>query len=75
MQPIDTHARKVIAADRFERLRLDAERPRGSAGSPRVRFGRLLIAAGLRFAPDALPVSRAGAAPSSPGRVRAARPG
>ena len=75
MQPTDTHARKVIAADRLERLRLDAERPRGSAGSPRVRIGRLLIATGLRFAPDALPVSRAGAAPSSPGCAPATRPG
>ncbi len=67
MQPIDNAARRVIAADRFERLRRDAEGPWGGTASPRVRLGNALIAAGIRL-------SRAGAAPRAPGRARAARP-
>ena len=68
MQPIDTHTYRIIAADRLERLRHDAEGAAGAATSRRVRLGHALIAAGARL-------SREGAAPSSPGRARAARPG
>jgi hypothetical protein len=79
MQPIDTEVRRVLAADRLERLRGAAAPPARTPGSARIRLGRLLIAAGLRFAPDALPqrrsVSRAAAAPSCRHPARAARPG
>ncbi len=67
MQPIDTHTHRVIAADRLERLRHDAAGA-GAVRSPRVRLGHALISAGARL-------SREAAAPSSPGRARAARPG
>lgn len=79
MQPMDTQGRHTLAMERIERLRQDAGQIGLAPGPVRVRLGSLLIAAGLRFAPDALPsrrpVSQAGAAPSSPGRARAARPG
>lgn len=68
MQPIDMHTHRVIAADRLERLRRDAEGAAGAARSPRVRLGEALIAAGVRL-------SREAAAPSAPCRARAARPG
>jgi hypothetical protein len=67
MQPIDNESRRVIAADRFERLRRDAEGTWGGAASARVRLGNALIAAGVRL-------SRAEAAPRVPCRARAARP-
>jgi hypothetical protein len=67
MQPIDGHARRLIAAERIERLRADAETPAGGAHSPRVRMGAALIAVGMRL-------SRGAAAPPAPGRARAARP-
>jgi hypothetical protein len=79
MQPMDTHGREILATERFERLRRDAQPPVAAAGRMRVRFGGLLIATGLRFAPEASQpnrvVSRGAAAPSAPGRARAARPG
>jgi hypothetical protein len=67
MQPIDTQTRDVLAADRFDRLRRDAEAV-GGRHAVRARVGHALIAAGVRL-------SREAAAPSSPGRAQAARPG
>jgi hypothetical protein len=67
MQPNDIETRRVIASDRLARLRMDAQPPAGRSRSPRARLGAALIAAGTRL-------SRGAAAPSSPGRARAARP-
>jgi hypothetical protein len=68
MQPIDMETRRVIAADRLERLRMDAEAAALTARSPRARIGHALIAAGTRL-------SRGAAAPPAQGPARAARPG
>ena len=51
LQPTDTKARQLIAAERIERLRLDA-RPSAPrvAGPVRRRAGAFLVASGLRLA-------------------------
>jgi hypothetical protein len=68
MQPIEGDLRRIIAAERAQRLRRDAQTFPGRRRSPRVWFGRALIAAGLRL-------SREAAAPRAPDCVRAAPPG
>ncbi len=67
MQPIDGDARRLIAAERIERLRMDAETPERGTRSPRALIGAALVAAGMRL-------SREAAAPPVPGRARAAPP-
>jgi hypothetical protein len=68
MQPIEGDLRRIIAAERMERLRLDAERRCTTRGrSPKAWLGDALIAAGVRL-------SRGAAAPPAPDCVRAARP-
>jgi hypothetical protein len=51
LQPTDTKARQLIAAERIERLRRDA-RPSAPrvAGPVRRRAGAFLVASGLRLA-------------------------
>jgi len=53
MQPIESDVRRVIAAERIERLRRAAEPHPGRPRSPRTRFGNLLIAAGTRLSREA----------------------
>ena len=67
MQPITGDGHRVIAAERAERLRMDAGPLGGARRSPRAWFGHALIAAGVRL-------SREAAAPPAPGCARAARP-
>jgi hypothetical protein len=55
MQPMDTQARRRLATERFELLRDDARPPARPAGHVRLRLGGLLVAAGLRLAPEARP--------------------
>jgi hypothetical protein len=56
MQPMDTQARRRLATERFELLRDDARPPARPAGHVRLRLGGLLVAAGLRLAPEARPL-------------------
>lgn len=57
MQPMDVKGRKILAAERFELLRSDARPTGGVPGQLRRGLGRLLVAAGRRLAPDAVPRS------------------
>jgi hypothetical protein len=55
MHQLDVQARRLLAAERFDRLRGDAQ-PAGSAASQLRRgLGHLLVAAGRRLAPEAPP--------------------
>jgi hypothetical protein len=51
----DTEARRLIAAERFQRLRDDARGDCRPAGAARRRLGALLVSAGARIAPDEMP--------------------
>jgi hypothetical protein len=51
---MDTQARRIIASERAELLRVGVAEARAAAG-PRNRLGGMLISAGLRLAPDAAP--------------------
>jgi hypothetical protein len=68
MQPIEGDLRRIIAAERMERLRLDAEGRGVRRRPPKTWLGDALIAAGVRL-------SRGAAAPPAPDCARAARPG
>ena len=50
LQPVNTDARRVIAAERIERLRRDARPEPRVPGPVRLRAGAFLVAAGLRVA-------------------------
>lgn len=52
MPPTDTQLRTILAGERFELLRAQWSSP-GRAGHIRHRLGGMLVAAGLRLAPDA----------------------
>lgn len=52
MQPMDTEARSRLAAERFELLQNDATSPSRPPRPVRLRVGGLLVAAGLRLAPE-----------------------
>ena len=54
MLPTDTHGRRILATDRHAALRGDPPAPR-APGHVRRQLGWLLMAAGLRLAPDAAP--------------------
>jgi hypothetical protein len=53
MPPTDTQLRTILAAERFALLRAEASAPAGRTGHIRRRLGGMLVAAGLRLAPDA----------------------
>jgi hypothetical protein len=55
MQPMDTEARRRLAAERFELLQNDAQAPARSSRQVRLRVGGLLVAAGVRLAPETRP--------------------
>jgi hypothetical protein len=50
LQPTDMTARRLIAAERIERLRRDARSEPRVAGPVRRRAGAMLVTAGLRLA-------------------------
>ena len=50
LQPTDMTARRLIAAERIERLRRDARSEPRVAGPVRRRAGVMLVTAGLRLA-------------------------
>jgi hypothetical protein len=54
VHPNDIEGRRLIAAERFQRLRGDA-RPARTVGATRRRLGALLVTAGARLAPDEVP--------------------
>lgn len=54
MQPMDTQARRRLAAERFELLQNDAASP-ARLLQVRLRVGGLLVAAGVRLAPETRP--------------------
>jgi hypothetical protein len=53
MPPTDTQLRTILAGERFELLRTQWSSPGGRAGHIRHRLGGMLVAAGVRLAPDA----------------------
>ena len=55
MQQLDVQARKLLADERFELLRSDAQTTGRRPGHLRRALGHLLVAAGRRLAPDAGP--------------------
>jgi hypothetical protein len=57
MQPTDVQGRMLFAADRFERLRADAQLGSRATGRIRRRFGNLLVGAGRRLAPETPPLA------------------
>jgi hypothetical protein len=57
MHHSDTEARRLIAAERFQRLRGDARPVFRPVGATRRRLGALLVSAGARLAPDEMPRS------------------
>ncbi len=52
MQSLDVQARKLLAAERFELLRSEAQPARRVPGTIRRSLGPLLVAAGRRLAPE-----------------------
>jgi len=50
LQPTDMTARRLIAGERIERLRMDARPAPRAAGPVRRRAGAFLVASGLRLA-------------------------
>jgi len=50
LQPTDTQARNLFAAERIEQLRRDARPAPRAAGPVRRRAGAFLVASGLRLA-------------------------
>jgi hypothetical protein len=54
MHPIDVQGRKLLAAERFQLLGADAKPSLHPARHLRRRLGGLVIAAGLRLAPEVL---------------------
>jgi hypothetical protein len=68
---MDVQGRMLFAADRFERLRADAQLGPRPAGRIRRRFGNLLVAVGRRLAPEVsslAPESRLGGCVVAPRR-------
>ena len=57
MQSLDVQARKLLAAERFELLRSEAQPARRVPGTIRRSLGQLLVAAGRRLAPEVPPRS------------------
>lgn len=53
MPQTDTQLRTILAAERFALLRTDASASARRTGQMRRRLGGMLVAAGLRLAPDA----------------------
>ena len=53
MHPMDVAGRKLLALERFDALERDA-RPSMRRAGARRRVGGLLVAAGLRLAPESL---------------------
>jgi len=60
VHPTDVQGRKLLAAERFELLGADAQPSLRPARHLRRRLGRLVIAAGLRLAPEGLEAGSAG---------------
>ncbi|MDX6523169.1 MAG: hypothetical protein QOI17_682 [Gaiellales bacterium] len=58
MHPNDTEGRRLIAAERVQRLRGDARPDCRPVGATRRRLGALLVSAGARLAPDEAPPDR-----------------
>jgi hypothetical protein len=54
MQQLDAQARRLLAAERFELLKSEAQPTGRVSGGLRRWLGHLLVAAGRRLAPDAL---------------------
>jgi hypothetical protein len=52
MHPIDVQGRNLLAAERFDLLGADAQPSLHPARHLRRRLGKIVVAAGLRLAPE-----------------------
>ena len=55
MHPMDVSGRRLLALERHDALRWDARPAARTTGRTRRRVGGLLVAAGLRLAPECAP--------------------
>jgi hypothetical protein len=55
MHPMDVSGRRLLARERYEAFERDARPALRTAGRTRRRVGGLLVAAGLRLAPECAP--------------------
>jgi hypothetical protein len=55
MYPMDVSGRRLLALERRDALRRDARPAARTTGRTRRRVGGLLVAAGLRLAPECAP--------------------